>query len=341
MRRSFHRGDDDAPGTDSFLDIVANLVGILIILIMVIGVRAKGAWVESKNDIEQVLSEREPLPDVETVRQSYKNLDGIVHETEQQLVGIEQTMYVRVQERDQLNMLVAAARRSVDERQQELDAESQARVELKSKIRLVSARLQDFADRKQTLELSEQPPVELAHLPSPMAKTVFGREEHFRLLHGRLVYVPLNALTDQLRSAARQAIERLSNSPSVTETIGPVQGFHMQFTMQRRAVAQESKYGAVVREMAELDKFLLLPVSDNLGEPLDDALRKDSQFRQLLATMRPEGTVVTVWTYPDSFGEFRRLKAWLFERGFATAARPLPMGQPIMGSPNGSRSSAQ
>ena len=41
------RSNVDEPGQDSFLDIVANLVGILIILVMVIGVRAKGAWVES------------------------------------------------------------------------------------------------------------------------------------------------------------------------------------------------------------------------------------------------------------------------------------------------------
>jgi hypothetical protein len=33
----------EAPGQDSFLDIVANLVGILIILVMVVGARARQA----------------------------------------------------------------------------------------------------------------------------------------------------------------------------------------------------------------------------------------------------------------------------------------------------------
>ena len=37
----------EAPGQDSFLDVVANLVGILIILVMVIGVRAKDAMLEA------------------------------------------------------------------------------------------------------------------------------------------------------------------------------------------------------------------------------------------------------------------------------------------------------
>src|SRR4051812_36505011 len=36
----------DAPGQDSFLDVVANLVGIMIILIMVVGFAAKKAIVE-------------------------------------------------------------------------------------------------------------------------------------------------------------------------------------------------------------------------------------------------------------------------------------------------------
>src|SRR5690606_31693680 len=40
-----HRSiESEAPGQDSFLDVVANLVGILVILIMVIGVRTRGAW---------------------------------------------------------------------------------------------------------------------------------------------------------------------------------------------------------------------------------------------------------------------------------------------------------
>ena len=46
MRRT-RRPQTEAPGQDSFLDVVANLVGILIILVMVVGARAKDAWVES------------------------------------------------------------------------------------------------------------------------------------------------------------------------------------------------------------------------------------------------------------------------------------------------------
>jgi hypothetical protein len=46
-------------------------------------------------------------------------------------------------------------------------------------------------------------------------------------------------------------------------------------------------------------------------------------------------------TYPESFGDFRTLKKALFDLGYTTAARPLPPGILIGGSPNGSRSAAQ
>ena len=47
MRRYRRNDESNDSGQDSFLGIVANLVGILIILVMVIGVRAKDALVEA------------------------------------------------------------------------------------------------------------------------------------------------------------------------------------------------------------------------------------------------------------------------------------------------------
>ena len=41
--------DDMLGGQDSFLDIVANLVGILAILVMVVTVRARDSFVESQS----------------------------------------------------------------------------------------------------------------------------------------------------------------------------------------------------------------------------------------------------------------------------------------------------
>jgi hypothetical protein len=93
--------------------------------------------------------------------------------------------------------------------------------------------------------------------------------------------------------------------------------------------------------MVQFTKWDLLPVSGNLGEPVEQAILPTSILMQTLRNRSPDNTTVTVWTYPDSFGDYRTLKKALFERGFATAARPLPSGVLIGGSPHGSKSVAQ
>jgi hypothetical protein len=90
-----------------------------------------------------------------------------------------------------------------------------------------------------------------------------------------------------------------------------------------------------------LDRFVLLPTSADLGEPLAAALTEPSEFLAILNGFEPNRTTVTVWVYPDSFDAFRKLKSELFRRGYATAGRPMPEGHPIGGSPDGSRSAAQ
>ena len=50
---------------------------------------------------------------------------------------------------------------------------------------------------------------------------------------------------------------------------------------------------------------MLVPVRDDLGEPLDVALQPQSQFRSILSSFNPNEATVTVWVYPDSFDQFR------------------------------------
>ena len=57
--------------------------------------------------------------------------------------------------------------------------------------------------------------------------------------------------------------------------------------------------------------------------------------------MEPSRTTITIWVYPNSFEQFRQLKAELFKLGYLTAGRPLPEDFPIGGSPDGTRSAAE
>jgi hypothetical protein len=78
-----------------------------------------------------------------------------------------------------------------------------------------------------------------------------------------------------------------------------------------------------------------------MGETIDEAMDPQSNLRAVLARHKSRDTTITLWTYPDSFGEFRRLKKELYLLGFPIAGRPLPADAPIGGSPRGSKSAAQ
>ncbi|MCA9167948.1 MAG: hypothetical protein KDB23_09785, partial [Planctomycetales bacterium] len=277
----------------------------------------------------------------ERLRNESTRLETNANELQSQVDELNAIVKTRQVERQQLQVLLATARRELDERRQGLSEEEQQQVAAAAESRELRAELEQLEAQRETLEADGARPIALEHLPTPLAKTVFGHEEHFRLKGGRLVYVPLNELTDLLKAELPNKVWRLKDVPEFTETIGPVQGFHLQYTMIRRDVTATTQAGPVVRQLAELDQFVLLPLSEEIGETIAEALADNSQFRQLLETLRPGATVVTVWTYPDSYAEFRQVKKWLFQRGFASAARPLPEDQPITGSPNGSRSAAQ
>ena len=338
-RRRRTQETEQAGGGDAFLDVVANLVGILVILVMVIGVRAQGAYVSADQPVAEVPAEQ--VVARERLRDESTRLETNANELQSQVDELNAIVKTRQIERQQLQVLLATARRELDERRQGLGEEEQQQVAAAAQSRELLAELEQLEAQRETLEADGARPIALEHLPTPLAKTVFGHEEHFRLKGGRLVYVPLNELTDLLKAELPNKVWRLKDVPEFTETIGPVQGFHLQYTMVRRDVTATTQAGPVVRQLAELDQFVLLPLSEEIGETIAEALADNSQFRQLLETLRPGATVVTVWTYPDSYAEFRQVKKWLFQRGFASAARPLPEDQPITGSPNGSRSAAQ
>ena len=174
-----------------------------------------------------------------------------------------------------------------------------------------------------------------------MAKTVFGKELHFRLAAGRLTPVPWDALVEQLQREAPNKVWRLKDEPQFTETLGPIGGFWMHYTLKRAEYTLNTRQGVSVQSRVELDRFIVVPVTEDLGEPLEKALVDGSQFMAVLEQHRPADTTVTIWVYPDSFAQFRTVKQVLFGRGFLTASRPLPAGHPIGGSPQGSRSAAE
>jgi len=339
MRREA-RKHDDAPGQDSFLDIVANLVGILIILIMVIGARATDAMVEATpTDVE---AEDDSHIDIMAARAAADAVENDIHNVDAKIKRQQFEIAYRRKERDKFMQMVVSVEEELNRQRDELDESQSQRLNMGRDLLVARSELEDMKASRHSLENSTPPENVIEHLPTPMAKTVFGTEVHFRLDNGRVTYVPWDELIEKLKQEAPQTVWKLKGAVRVTETIGPVRGFRMKYTLRRAKHVRPIGGGAVsMQQRIELDRFVLVPVSGDLGEPLESALRKDSEFHSILARHDPDRTTVTVWVYPNSFGQFRKLKEDLFRLGFLTAGRPMPEGHPIGGSPDGTRSASQ
>jgi hypothetical protein len=81
-----------------------------------------------------------------------------------------------------------------------------------------------------------------------------------------------------------------------------------------------------------------VPVTTPSGEPALESLRPNSELRQFLQRFKPQGTTVTIWTYPGNYDRLRVVKRTIRELGFQIAVRPLPKGMPIGASRTGTES---
>ena len=115
----------------------------------------------------------------------------------------------------------------------------------------------------------------------------------------------------------------------------------MNYIVERQAAAplQSLQYGGNAFRIM-VSRWTILPAETLEAEPVDAALKLGSRFRQVIEAAEPN-TVITIWLYPDDFPRFGDLRELGHRFNLRVAARPLPTGTPIAGSPSGSRSASQ
>lgn len=335
------RGNQLEQGHDAFLDIVANLVGILIILVVVLGT-------QSQQVIEQI--KREESDDGIATSQQLDSLEDHAARAaaaqadsdrlESRIVTLGRQVEAREQERGMMLDLLAEAEAAWDEAKRNLDEKAVAAAERETERKRVEAELAAIRGRRQRAEREDTPVVAVAHLPTPMAKTVFGDEIHFRLKGDRLSLVPIDRLIEEIRRDFSRMVSS-SRDGQFDADVGPVRGYVARYAMSKNneTISRGGRVGVATR--IQLVAMKVEPLKEPHGQPIDKVLSGSSELDIELAGRDPDSTTITVWVYPDSFASFRKLKEHLYARGFAAAARPLPEGQPIMGGPQGSRSRAQ
>jgi hypothetical protein len=334
MRRT--AAESNAAGHDSFLDIVSNIVGILVILVMVVGLRVKNAPVSPEQD-KRLQMTKARLGQGQTTVMSLRN---DVLELERQIQAVKSETSVQFKTRDELATLVTALEHEIQGSRSRLDARTQAEFDLRRRLSDAQAELWSLKAELSNAHAAQGSPKVVESYPTPLSQTVDDTELHFQLRRGRIAFIPLDRLIEKFKSEAQHKLYKLRDLPEVTDIVGPEGGFRFRYTLERRGSSLEEQL-VTGHIRIQLRRWTLIPVSDALGEPTDAAIDRASRFRSVLAGYHPDKTAVTIWVYPDSFADFRRLKKALFEMGFATAARPLPDGFPISGSPEGTKSAAE
>ncbi|HMP78686.1 MAG TPA: hypothetical protein PKD54_04495 [Pirellulaceae bacterium] len=329
-------------GEDSFLDIIANLVGVLIILVAVVGTQAKSMILLQRADPE-------PPQELEQLLQQQQQVTIEALSAEAEIEVLQRDIAAEQARSSALNSIrherlvdLEFARRMLNERLAEHDEQIRQSVAWQ-------AELADYQSQWESLErqasLVESEIVThheiIEHFPTPIAKTVFSEEVHFRLEQGRLVFVPLDELVQRMRGEWKVKAEKLSKMPRTQEVVGPVDDFRLHYELVAETIQRPAQQVTVTQTLVRLDHFRIVPTRPGLGELLDQALQPNSRFQWHLSRYTPAKTTVSVWVYPDSFGEYNRLRNWLRERGYQAASWPLSSDRHISGSPDGLRTTAQ
>jgi hypothetical protein len=330
------RTEELAIGEDAFLDTVANLVGILIILVVIVSAGTKSA-------ADLISSQRitENTQAIETPLESAKQIELDLMRQVDQANHHEFEIAYRKAERDTLLQKVLVAKETVEETTSELDQTKQMEIEFQVAMSEMEKELARILMEKGEVESKEKPTVVLQHLPTPMAKTVFGKEMHLMIRNNLITVVPWDRLVATLKSEVQARLSRGIKKDRIVNQLSPIDGFVMEYILVTKRGFVSNGATAAMAQMIELEKFELDATPEIVQETLDAAFAPSGRMRLELTRYIPRETTITAWVYPDSFETFRQMKEKLFVEGYMTAARPLPEGLRIGASPRGSQSTAQ
>jgi hypothetical protein len=331
--------DTEAVNADSFLDIVASVVSIMIVMVLAAGLRIKNAPVDVPLEGAAAEARAELARDAATEQ----SIHGDIQRTAGQIEHVAVEASIRGEQRDALALAVARGKQFLDEKRRGLDAQAGQDFDASRRLAEARGRLEELERHKAAAETTPGEVVQIESYPTPLSKTSDGPEIWFFLQHGRVAFVPHESLLEKFKEDAQKKVFRLRDQDEFSDSLQSENGFRLEYTLERHEVTQQEamqtgRSGTTLR----VKHITITPLSDRMGESADEALAPNSQFRMALSEKRrAQGTIVTVFTYPDSFAAFRQLKKQLHQMGYTVAAWPLPDGEPIGMSPDGFKSAAQ
>ncbi|QDU79348.1 hypothetical protein Pla110_10560 [Polystyrenella longa] len=362
-------------GSDSFLDIIANIVGILIILIVIAAVRVSQSPIPTMSiesdasepiavadaeEPEAILeAETEPQPESEPVAEPVVAPTPKVIELDEQLLAeVEQLEAQLVDLTDQSteqSAQIKALNAELQKRNEQtgsLNQQVQKLVQLKDHAEQMRAQLQHSHDKTKSrinqltrvleeVEQKESPTKELRHEVTPVSKRVAGKEIHFQVKYNKISVLPIDELVTEMKEEIPDNLSWIMKFNEYNGEVGPIRGFRMTYKVARESLSavEQLQQGRGMMKVG-VERWELVEDELLLAESFEKALEPLSSFQAALQQADSNSTL-TFWVYPDSFATFQKIKEVVHHNGFLIAARPIPFGAPIAGSPNGSQSESQ
>lgn len=344
---------DEAVGQDSFLDVVTNIVGILIILVMVVGMQAgkavrnasrapsdsgavpgKAIVVEKAEDDDQRERIARMTEELTALGRTAASLETETMALAEEGASVVQAAMMAASDRMDLATAVSLTRTEAEKARSEADRQRLEESERAAQRAELVKRIEQARREKESLARMTPETRQVLAYPTPIGRTVNGDEIHFQIMGERIAAIPIEELFTLARDRTRRHSGPVSQLSNRVDSVGPVRDFSLEYIIE--ASIDQARGQVLVRSR----EWVVRPISSHVGETIQEALATGSRFRAAIAGVRPD-TTVTLWCYPDSFEAFREVREELARQGIPTAGRPLPEGAPIGGSAEGSRSVAQ
>lgn len=201
-------------------------------------------------------------------------------------------------------------------------------------VESMKARYKELTAETAQILKTPKPPREALSGFSPVAKPAKGQEYHFEVRGDRIAFIDIQQLLELVKKDV-QIRMRLSGSPrGIQSEVGPVGDFGLAYEI---GPMNDMLGGTGVG----LKGWEVVPTRDPRGETVERSAQALSDFDRTIRRLSPSSATITMWVYPDGFGTFRIMRDRLHALGFMVAARPLPEGIPVRGSPMGSISAGQ
>lgn len=364
--------DEGMPGEDSFLDIVANIVGILIILVMVVGVRAsQGSLIAkpaaetdvhevsyeaatkatSTDSMKRTASEPDQVEreakgsDAEELSQLRRAIAFADRENAEQAARTMEVIQERAlleAERQKLVAMQALHEQDQAARRAQLDERKQEEFDIQKDLLRTKIELQKLTEQQYALVGQEEESEEIVCMPTPLAKEVEDAV-FVRLRYGKLAMIPYEELEAEMRSSRLPYLQQgVRQRGQAQDTVGPIRGFRMRASIERRAEDPLTVTPLMARSTVTSRLVVeFLPVSEDIGQVAEQALLPNSEFSRRINRRRSTTESVVAFVYPDAYDDLRLLKRHLWEAGIPLAVFPLPEDQNIVFSSNGVKAAAQ